>query len=144
MAAVTKPLVLITGANQGLGFATAQQLASTGQYNLLVAARSQEKAEGAVKQLESSTNSSLTPIVIDLDQDESITAAAKFVEERFGSLDILINNAGINRSSDPNATLRESYRAVFETNVFGVAVMTATFLPLLRASKYHDRRIVNC
>jgi NAD(P)-dependent dehydrogenase (short-subunit alcohol dehydrogenase family) len=42
MAAVTKPLVLITGANQGLGFATAQQLASTGQYNLLVAARSQE------------------------------------------------------------------------------------------------------
>ncbi|KAI3204641.1 hypothetical protein CBS147311_3821 [Penicillium roqueforti] len=143
MAAVTKPLVLITGANQGLGFATAQQLASTGQYNLLIAARSQEKAEGAVKQLESSTNSSLTPIVIDLDQDESITAAAKFVEERFGSLDILINNAGINRSSDPNATLRESYRAVFETNVFGVAVMTATFLPLLRASKHHDRRIVN-
>ncbi|KGO64728.1 Short-chain dehydrogenase/reductase SDR [Penicillium italicum] len=144
MAAVTKPLILITGANQGLGFATAQQLASTGQYNLLVAARSQEKAEGAVKQLqETSTDGSLTPIVIDLDQDESITAAAKFVEERFGSLDILINNAGINRSSDPNATLRESYRAVFETNVFGVAVMTATFLPLLRASKYHDRRIVN-
>ncbi|KOS40641.1 hypothetical protein ACN38_g8512 [Penicillium nordicum] len=98
MAAVTKPLVLIIGANQGLGFAIAQQLASTGQYNLLIAARSQEKAEGAVKQLqESGTNGSLTPIVIDLDQDESITAAAKFVEERFGLLDILINNAGINR-----------------------------------------------
>ncbi|KAJ5189544.1 hypothetical protein N7491_005873 [Penicillium cf. griseofulvum] len=129
MAAVTKPL-----------------LARTGQYNLLIAARSQEKAEGAVKQLQGSGTdaiSSLTPIVIDLDQDESIAAAAKFVEERFGSLDILINNAGINRSSDPNATLRESYRAVFETNVFGVAVMIATFLPLLRASKYHDRRIVN-
>ncbi|KAJ5470585.1 hypothetical protein N7530_007942 [Penicillium desertorum] len=130
MAAVTKPLVLITGANQGLGFATAQQLASTGQYNLL-------QLQG------SGTDGSLTPIVIDLDQDESITGAAKFVEERFGSLDIRINNAGIHRSSDPNATLRESYRAVFETNVFGVAVMTATFLPLLRASKYHDRRIVN-
>ncbi|OQE44494.1 hypothetical protein PENCOP_c002G08427 [Penicillium coprophilum] len=144
MATVTKPLILITGANQGLGFATAQQLASTGKYNLLIGARSQEKAEGAIKQLQGfSTDSSLTPIVIDLDQDESITAAAKLVEERFGSLDILINNAGINRSSDPNATLRETYRAVFETNVFGVAVMTATFLPLLRASKYHDRRIVN-
>ncbi|KAJ6143477.1 hypothetical protein N7471_002930 [Penicillium samsonianum] len=84
-----------------------------------------------------------SPVVIDLDQDQSITAAAKFIEKRFGSLYILINNAGIHRSSDPNATLRESYRAVFETNVFGVAVMTATFLPLLRASKYHDRRIGN-
>lgn len=61
----------------------------------------------------------MTPIIIDIDQDESITAAAKFVQDRFGS------------------------REVFETNVFGVAVMTATFLPLLRASKYHDRRIVN-
>ncbi|KAJ5213457.1 Short-chain dehydrogenase/reductase SDR [Penicillium cf. viridicatum] len=144
MAAATKPLILITGANQGLGFATAQQLASTGQYNLLIGARSQEKAEEAIKKLqESSVDISLTSIIIDLDEDESITAAAKFVQDRFGSLDILINNAGINRSSNPNATLRETYREVFETNVFGVAVMTATFLPLLRASKYHDRRIVN-
>ncbi|CAI7597918.1 unnamed protein product [Penicillium palitans] len=144
MAATTKPLILITGANQGLGFATAQQLASTGQYNLLIGARSQEKAEGAIKKLqESSVDISLTPIIIDLDQDESITAAAKFVQDLFGSLDILINNAGINRASDPNATLRETYRGVFETNVFGVAMMTATFLPLLRASKHHDRRIVN-
>ncbi|CAG8940940.1 unnamed protein product [Penicillium salamii] len=144
MATVTKPLVLVTGANQGLGFATAQQLTITGQYNLLVAARSQEKAEAAVTQLqEFGSEGSLTPIVINLDQDKSIAAAAKFVEEHFGSLDILINNAGINRSSNPNATLRESYRAVFETNVFGVAVMTTTFLPLLRASKYHGRRIVN-
>ncbi|KAJ5817609.1 Short-chain dehydrogenase/reductase SDR [Penicillium robsamsonii] len=142
--AVTRPLILITGANQGLGFATAQQLASTGKYNLLIGARSQEEAEEAIKQLqESSIDSSLTPIVVDLDQDESIAAAAKFIEERFGSLNILINNAGINRSSDPNVTLRETYRAVFETNVFGVAVMNATFILILRASKYHDRRIVN-
>ncbi|KAJ6101769.1 hypothetical protein N7486_004196 [Penicillium sp. IBT 16267x] len=63
MATASKPLIPITGANQGLGFATAQQLASTGQYNILVAARSAEKAEGAVKQLqESSNNGSLTPL----------------------------------------------------------------------------------
>ncbi|KIA75509.1 short-chain dehydrogenase [Aspergillus ustus] len=136
-----KPLILITGANQGLGFASAKQLVSTGKYRLILGARSQEKAEAAVKELGGSED--LTPVVIDLDSDRSIEAAAAFVKERFGSLDILINNAGINRSSDPNATLRETYRAVFETNVFGVAVMVENFLPLLRASQYHDRRIVN-
>ncbi|CAI7588510.1 unnamed protein product [Penicillium discolor] len=73
----------------------------------------------------------------------SIPISAKLVGDRFGSLDILINNAGINSASDPNATLRETYQEVFETNVYGVAVMTATFPPLLRASKYHDRHIVN-
>ncbi|KAL3459603.1 hypothetical protein BJX64DRAFT_264618 [Aspergillus heterothallicus] len=138
---IVKPLILITGANQGLGFAAAKQLASTGKYRLLIGARSQEKADGAVKELGGSDD--LTPVVVDLDSDKSIEAAAAFVKERFGSLDILINNAGINRSSNPDATLRETYRAVFETNVFGPAIMIENFLPLLRASQYPDRRIVN-
>lgn len=59
-----------------------------------------------------------------------------------GHLDVLVNNAGINTSPDKNATLRENFRAVFETNVFGVAIMNDTFLPLIRASKYPQRRIV--
>ena len=74
--------------------------------------------------------------------DGSIKATATYIREQFGSLDTLVNNGGINRSSDPNATLRETYRAVFETNVFGVVVVTGAFL-LLRASKYPDRRTVN-
>ncbi|CEL05179.1 hypothetical protein ASPCAL06298 [Aspergillus calidoustus] len=138
-----KPLILITGANQGIGFATAQNLASTGRYHLLIGARSQEKAEGAVKQL-SPLSSALTPLVIDVTSDASIAAAAKTVSDRFGSLDILINNAGISTSpAHANLSLRENFRAVFEVNVFGVAVVTDAFLPLLRASAYHDRRIVN-
>ncbi|KAL3484604.1 hypothetical protein BJX62DRAFT_230139 [Aspergillus germanicus] len=136
-----KPLILITGANQGLGFAAARQLASTGKYRLLIGARSEQKAQCAVIELGGSDD--LTPVVVDLDSDKSIEAAAAFVQERFGSLDILINNAGINRSSNPDATLRQTYRAVFETNVFGPAIMVENFLPLLRASQYPDRRIVN-
>lgn len=82
-------------------------------------------------------------MALDLDSDRSIKAAATYIREQFGSLDIFVNNNGINQSSDPNATLHETYRAVFETNVFGVAVVIDAFLPLLRASKYPDRRIVN-
>ncbi|KAL2861576.1 hypothetical protein BJX68DRAFT_273827 [Aspergillus pseudodeflectus] len=117
-----KPLILITGANQGIGFATAQNLASTGRHHLLIGARPQEKAEGAVQQL-SPLSSALTPLVIDVTSDASIAAAAK--------------------TPTQNLSLRENFRAVFDVNVFGVAVITDAFLPLLRASAYHDRRIVN-
>ncbi|KAK6820112.1 hypothetical protein RU639_007028 [Aspergillus parasiticus] len=139
-------LVLITGANQGLGYSTAEQLAKTGKYHILVGARTKSKAQSAIQQLVSDPtidSSTLTPLVIDANDDTSIAAAAKSVSDQFGSLDILINNAAISKPQDPNLSLRDSFRAVFETNVFGVAVIVDAFLPLLRASKYHDRRIVN-
>ncbi|GLB18486.1 hypothetical protein AtubIFM61612_008380 [Aspergillus tubingensis] len=86
------------------------------------------ESRGSYIELGSSANE--TPVALDLDSDGSIKATATYIREQFGSLDTLVNNGGINRSSDPNATLRETYRAVFETNVFGVVV-------------YPDRRTVN-
>ncbi|RHZ54024.1 uncharacterized protein CDV56_106270 [Aspergillus thermomutatus] len=143
MASNSKPVILVTGGNQGLGHESLKVLARTNKYQLVVGARSQSKADEAVKVIAFETgNADLTPVVIDLDSDETIFRAAKMVEEKFGHLDILVNNAGINRSPKPNATLREDLRAVFETNVFGVAVMNETFLPLIRKSTYPQRRIV--
>lgn len=141
----SKPVILITGGNQGLGHEALKALARTKEYHLVVAARSQQKADDAVKAISSETGSDsadFTPVVINLENDDSIFAAAKIVKDKFGHLDVLVNNAGINRSPNENATLRESYQAVFESNVFGVAVMNETFLPLIRASKYPRRRIV--
>ncbi|KAL4949288.1 NAD(P)-binding protein [Aspergillus filifer] len=139
----TKPIIVITGANQGIGFATAQSFAKSDKYHLLIGARSQSKADDAVKQL-STLSTSITPLVIDISDDTSISAAATAVRKNFGHIDILINNAGINGyPDDPNLTIRERYAKVYNVNVFGTASVTASFLPLLRASSYHDRRIVN-
>jgi NAD(P)-dependent dehydrogenase (short-subunit alcohol dehydrogenase family) len=71
-----------------------------------------------------------------LSNDDSIFAAAKIVNDKFGHLDVLVNNAGISTSPNKNTTLRENYQAVFDENVFGVAVMNDTFRPLVRASNY--------
>lgn len=81
-------------------------------------------------------------MTLDLTDDASIAAAVQSVTERFGSLDILINSAGVSTGGS-DLGLRDEFRSVFETNVFGAAVLIDLFLPLLRASTYHDRRIVN-
>ncbi|KAL4794570.1 NAD(P)-binding protein [Aspergillus venezuelensis] len=140
---IRKPIILTTGTNQGIGFATAQSFAKSNKYHLLIGARSQSKADNAVKQL-STLSSSITPLVIDISDDTSIAAAAASVQKTFGHIDILINNAGINGyPDDPNLSIRERYAKVYNVNVFGTASVTASFLPFLRASTHHDRRIVN-
>lgn len=141
----SKPVILVTGGNQGLGHEALKALASTHKYHLIVAARSKEKSDEAIKTISSVTGSDpqdFTSVVINLDDDDTILAAARIVKEKFGYLDVLVNNAGIHSSPKKDATVRENYRAVFDTNVFGVAVMNDTFRPLLRASTYPQRRIV--
>ncbi|GAW23399.1 hypothetical protein ANO14919_129580 [Xylariales sp. No.14919] len=138
-----KTLVLVTGANQGIGFAVAKLFASSGKYHVLVSARNTINAHTAVEQLqnEAADKTALTPITLDVADDASIEAAAREVSEQFGHLDILINNAGL--GSAPGLPIRETYRQIFEVNVFGAAAVTEAFMPLLRASSFHDRRIVN-
>ncbi|KAI5866008.1 short-chain dehydrogenase [Durotheca rogersii] len=143
-----KPLILITGANQGLGYATAKILADTGKYHVILGSRSVAKGEEAIAKLKSENadvdTSALTPVVLDVTDDASIEAARDLVKEKFGHLDILINSAGVNGQIPVRKPgLRENYQFVFDVNVFGVAVLTETFLPLLRASPYQDRRVVN-
>lgn len=143
--ASAKALVLVTGANQGIGYAISQLLASSGKYHVLVSSRSAAKASAAIEKLTTegaADAAALTPLTLDVTDDASITAAAQTVQDKFGSLDILINNAGIG-VGEPNTSVRDQFRAVFEVNVFGVAAVTDAFLPLLKASKYADRRIVN-
>ncbi|CAK3874839.1 Hypothetical predicted protein [Lecanosticta acicola] len=137
----SKPVILITGANQGLGYYATQQLAATGKYHVLVGSRDVQKAFAAIESLAADKTyevdkRDLSALQINVSSDSSIDAAAKQVQEQFGHLDMLLNNAGIAMSpSDASKmSLRQFYQSHFDTNVFGAAAVTEAFLPLLRKS----------
>lgn len=132
MTTETNPkIVLITGANKGIGFATARELASAG-HTVLIGARDRERGAAAAAEL-TKQGFSARFIHLDVTDPATITAAAKEIDTEYGLLDILINNAGISRDRPhsptelPVALLRE----IYETNVFGVVAVTNAMLPLL-------------
>jgi NAD(P)-dependent dehydrogenase (short-subunit alcohol dehydrogenase family) len=94
----SNPIMLITGANTGLGFESVKSLCKSAKpYTILVSGRSIEKANAAVKEIQAElpeTTSVLSTIQIDLEDDESISQAFKYVSEKYGRLDVLVNNGG--------------------------------------------------
>ena len=138
-----KLVILVTDGNQNLDHETLKILARINEYNIVVVVRTQSKIEKIIKIIAAETsNSDLTSMIIDLNNDDIIFDAVKIVEKKFNHLNVLVNNAEINRSSKFNVILRENFRVVFEINVFDVTVMNHIFLFLIRKSIYFQRRIV--
>ncbi|TMR96200.1 SDR family oxidoreductase [Nonomuraea basaltis] len=130
-------IALITGANKGIGYEIARLLAEQG-VTAIVGARDEERGRAAGERLGQ-------PYVrIDVTDEDSVAAAAKWIEQEYGTLDILVNNAGIAgdlAQATPSGTPARALREVYETNVFGVVTVTNAMLPLLRTSP--AGRIVN-
>jgi len=103
-------------------------------YHVLVGSRNPENGKKAVSELQAcgSIKGTLTDIQIDVNDQASIDAAAKFIEDKFGHLDVLLNNAGI---GPPNGDLKTQLERTFQTNVIGPMVVTHTLTPLLLKSK---------
>jgi NAD(P)-dependent dehydrogenase (short-subunit alcohol dehydrogenase family) len=143
MSDTTAKIALITGANKGIGLETAKQLGKLG-VTILVGARDLARGEAAAEVLRG-IGVDARAIKLDVVNAADRTSAAKFIEQQFGRLDILINNAGVlldprganQTSTTPSALLHET----FETNFFAVVELTQTLLPLLRKSA--AGRIVN-
>lgn len=139
---MSKRIILITGANKGIGLETARQLASAG-HTVLLGARDPDKAAAAVATL-AKEGLKVEPITIDVTDAGSIERAVAVVDKNYGKLDSLINNAGITLEpfgSPASATTLQQWRTIFDTNVFGLVAVTLAFLPLVRKSE--AGRIVN-
>lgn len=128
-------ITLVTGANKGLGYETARRLLQAG-HTVLLGARDAVRGQRAADQL------GATFISLDVTDDASVAAAAELVRERYGCLDVLVNNAGIVGPRRPlgDITASEAFPTL-DTNVLGVVRVTHAFLPLLRSAEHP--RIVN-
>jgi NAD(P)-dependent dehydrogenase (short-subunit alcohol dehydrogenase family) len=144
-----RKIALITGANKGIGRATAEQLAALGM-TVLIAARNPQHGEQAAAALRAAGGDAHA-VTLDVTDPATIHKAARWVGDRFGHLDVLVNNAGITGAGPndpmdvheqiPSHADLDIVRAVFETNFFGVIMVTNAMLPLLRRST--APRIVN-
>ncbi|CAK7229997.1 hypothetical protein SCUCBS95973_007424 [Sporothrix curviconia] len=142
-------VVLITGANTGIGYETVKALLQNDKktpYRIFLGCRSLAKGEAARKQaLEDvpATQSTIDVFQVDVASDESIAAAFTAVSKATDHIDALVNNAGHaldTAYTKGELTLRECWNQNFDVNVSGTDVMTHTFAPLLIKSK--DARLL--
>ena len=138
-----KKVALITGANRGIGLETAKQLGEKG-VTVVLGARKLSDAEAAAAKL-TAQGVDAYAIQLDVTKPADRAAAAKFIQDKYGKLDILINNAGIAGgdffTNTTSKTTEEELRSVYETNFFSVVALTQQLLPLIKKSD--AGRIVN-
>ncbi|WP_376716923.1 SDR family NAD(P)-dependent oxidoreductase [Enterococcus dongliensis] len=130
----TKKVTLITGANKGIGFEIAKQVGEHG-HHVLVGSRDEKRGAEAVKQL-LDLGIEADFIQIDVTNKESINKAAELIEEKYGYLTALINNAGISLDKFIVSSKldTEIIRQNFDVNFFGLVDTTQAMLPLLKKS----------
>lgn len=127
-------ITLITGANQGIGFATATVLAKVHKHHVIIGSRNAEAGAEAAALLRAE-GVSVSCIQLDLTSDASIEVAVDTIKREHGRIDTLINNAGILiDGKNPGQSVRDLFTETFATNVIGTAALTEAFLPLLRKS----------
>ncbi|KAK1963321.1 short chain dehydrogenase [Colletotrichum sublineola] len=137
----SKKIILVTGANQGIGYDTSVALASASPNNhVIIGSRSQERGAKAVEDIRARNPAGTVSLLqLDVTSDDSIKAAVDSLTAEFGVLDVLVNNAGIviTQPKDRRSELLDT----FNTNAAGALILAEALVPLLKKSK--DPRIIN-
>ncbi len=138
----TDRVALVTGANKGIGFAVVRQLAGL-SHRVLLGSRDLRRGDDAAAALRGDALD-VEALAIDVTDDASVSDAAARIAERYGRLDVLVNNAAVkfeHHPCPPSGTPLDVMRATYETNVFGTVRVIQAMLPLLLRSD--AGRVVN-
>lgn len=129
---LTGRTVIVTGANNGIGFETTAALAAAGA-TVVMACRNLDKAAAARAAIEARTpNAHLEVVRVDLASQAQIADAADEILERFPRVDRLVNNAGV--MSEERAETEDGFELLFGTNHLGHFTLTARIFPALAAA----------
>ena len=139
MPGVAGHVALVTGASQGIGRACALALAESGAH-LALAARNEEKLAGVVKDAESK-GAQAAAFRMDVSEEDSVKTAVKSAIERFGKIDILINNAGITKDTLLMRMKRADWDSVMQTNLTGAFFCTQAVISSMLKQRWG--RIIN-
>jgi NAD(P)-dependent dehydrogenase (short-subunit alcohol dehydrogenase family) len=125
-----KPVWFITGCSTGFGRELAKVLLARG-YRAVVTARDPAKVADLVE----GDAATALALALDVEKQPQIEAAVEAARRKFGRIDVLVNNAGYGYLAAIEEGDDADIRAMFETNVFGLAAMTRAVLPIMRAQK---------
>ncbi len=133
-------IALVTGANRGIGFAIAKSLFEK-EYTVILTARSEASGQDAIHRL--GNPDQLHFHVLDVSDQASVDQIKGYIEQNFGRLDVLINNAGINYDTWQKAAPADlaNVQETLNTNLMGPWRMTNAFIPLMKKEGFG--RIVN-
>ena len=142
MATTDKRLAVVTGGNRGIGYEICLQLARKG-LRVLLTSRDAEKGRKARKKIEKE-ELDVSHHQLEVTDQASVAAIARYIESEYGRVDVLVNNAGVLIDSRSTSVLRakeETFRTTLETNFFGALRMCQALVPLMQ--KNHYGRVVN-
>ena len=136
-------VALVTGGNRGIGHAVARRLAAEPDIQVVVTARSAEKASEAAQSLSRAASRPVIAKVLDVRELDRVPGVVGEIDEEFGGIDILVNNAGValDKFESGLSVSMEKVRETLETNVLGALAMIQAVVPLMRRDRYG--RIVN-
>ncbi|SIR50796.1 SDR family NAD(P)-dependent oxidoreductase [Peribacillus simplex] len=134
-------VALVTGGNRGIGYELVKQLALEG-FMVILTSRDPIMGHKIANKLKKS-DLDVSFLVMDVDNQESILQAAITVNERYGRLDVLINNAGVYLDEDKKLVAMDPsiLEKTMETNFFGVYHVIRSFIPIMEKHGYG--RIIN-